>query len=299
MGRVWCGSAAKPGPTHYNRRKNCQDMVFSFRRDKMIVASVADGCSASSKSEAGAAQLCHAATQAMWQLVKLGVSWDIFPGAYDRLLQRYLMNAIAAYPGGAQFLSELTVYDRAVDLMESDNYLVYAAIAEMYQATVLGVCVHEDEGGLVLVRGDAKVSLDGKLSIFDYNDMPPYLGYMLAIKGQEYPGDPADLHSKVIRVPPNFQKLGVTTDGWPWHHAPANPFGRWKWRKFETWLLDLNNRREDEDLTILSSDDAWNVYHPEEVDDLARLLVKKNTMPDGSVIFDDDISGVFIEREVT
>ncbi len=299
--RLWVGPAAKPGPEHYRRRINRQDQVFFFRYDKWVIGAIADGCSNSRLSEAGAAQLVHAATQALWVLVDQGVPFEKMAGAFDRQMGAFIHQTVAAYPGGAQFLSALTIYDRKVDLSQPHNFLVYSMVAELLQATVLAVCIHEDAGGVVLIRGDGSVQLDGKLTVFDYKNWPPYLSYLLAIKGQEYPGNPEDIHSKVIAVPSNFERLAVMTDGWPWHlGAEADPFDRWKFHLFGRWLRDENKQRQDANppKRLLSEDEGWLLYRPDEVDDLARKLVKQHAEVTGTSAFTDDISGLILQKEV-
>ena len=300
--RVWFGSAAKPGPEHYRRRINRQDQVWTYRMGKWLLGGLSDGCSGSPQSEAGAAQLVHAAVQVLYVLIaQQNVPISSVPGAFDRMMERFIHQSVAAYPCGQDFLTELTVRDRAINLSDPGNYLLYSMLATTMQATVLALCVHEDAGGVVLVRGDGFVHVDGRLTKFDYNyegnSTPPYLSYGLAIKGQEYPGRPEELHSKAVVVPPGFRTVGVTSDGWPWHHPPAYPFGHWKYASFIRWLRDLNNRRADEKAPPLTEEQAWGLYRPEHVDDLARKLVKESAdETTGHSIFTDDVSGIFAER---
>lgn len=301
MDRVWVGSAAKPGPEHYRRRINCQDQVYYFRDGLWIFGADSDGCSAARMSETGAGSLVHAATQILCKAITGDIPITEILAYFSCEMHDFMYKQILSYPFGQQYLDRLRItghQGRKVDLTRTDNYLAYEAISDMLQATLLTVCLHEERGGLILVRGDGYVYIDGSLTPFDYNDEPPYLIYDFAV--DKYPGDPDDLSFKLVEVPPGFTQVGLTTDHWPWDHEKAFPFGHWHYSSFLKWLRVLNSERKEEGENPLSEEEAWRAYRPEDVDNLARQLVKKSAAERGSrgwPMFFDDISGIFIERE--
>ncbi len=307
--RVWVGSAAMPGPTHYRRRINRQDQVFYVRYGKWIVGAIADGCSAARLSEVGAGNLVHAAVQILMQSVFEGLPMDKVPDFFSAMMKKFLYSKIAAFPFGKQYLQRLgrstepafwflPKATKAPPANLHADAFMYLAIEELYQATLLAGLVHEDEGGIILVRGDGRVSVDGAVTVFDYNNMPPYFAYDFAL--DQYPGPAEDLQVKTVRVPAGFSRAAFTSDGWNWDLTQTHPFGLWNLSAFESWLLDQNNSRAQAKPTKpnLTPEEAWQLYRPEEVNNLARRLVKNPITPSGVVLVTDDLSGIFVEREV-
>jgi hypothetical protein len=311
--RVWVGSAAMPGPLHYRRRINRQDQTFFFRQGKYIFGALSDGCSASRISEVGAGGFVHAACQIFYKAIKGNLPFDAIPGYFADEIHEFMQRQIEAYPFGKQFLQELKLYFHHENKNNiqygMENYLQYQAIEEMFQATLLAICIHEDKGGLILIRGDGKVYIDGELTSFDYDDAPPYLIYDFSFDA--YEGEHNDLTFKTVKVHHDFKQVAFTSDGWPWDNKNAFPFGRWKYSAFQLWLQDINNLRAEKELKEysesekklmqISEQDGWGSYQPEEINNLARKLVKKpfytNDKGEDKQIT-DDISAIVIEKEV-
>jgi len=300
MERVWVGSAAMPGPLHYRRRINRQDQTFFFRQGKYIFGALSDGCSASRISEVGAGGFVHAACQIFYKAIKGGLPIGAIPNYFAYEIHEFMRRQIEAYPFGRQFLEDLKLYLHSKDKdnfqhSSTENYLQYQAIAEMFQATLLAICLHEDKGGLILVRGDGTVYIDGKLTAFNYDDAPPYLIYDFSFDAYEGAGD--DLNFKTVKVHHDFEQVAFTSDGWPWDNQNAFPFGRWKYSAFQLWLQDKNNERVEKKLSPFSKKEAWQLYQPEEINNLARKLVKKPFYTKDKQMT-DDISAIVIEKEV-
>jgi hypothetical protein len=297
--RIWVGSAAMQGPEHYRRRTNRQDQVFWLRYNSWIVGAIADGCSSSPMSEVGAGILVHTAVQQLVLLLSRRTPISEIPAAYDQGLRDSLHHHVSAYPLGAKLQCAL-VRDRNVDLGDVHNLLAYTQVAQTLSATVLALCVHEEHGGIALISGDGSLLIDDNLQIFDYKNVPPYMSYMFAVSGQQYDGDPANLAIKTHVIPAGFSRVAITSDGWPWELGEeALPFGKWRPRAFERWLTDVNSRRSEEGHGMLTPEEGWLRYHPEEVENLTRKLVKQAaTMSEDEEPFKDDLSGIFLEREV-
>jgi hypothetical protein len=295
--RVWVGSAAQPGPDHYRRRINRQDQVLFVRYGKWIIGAISDGCSSARMSEVGAGNLVHIAVQSCLLGIIGGVKLQDFPPFFSKAMTKGMTANIASYPFGPSYLDSIGKNQN----FSYFNYpegcpFMYLTIDELYQATLLVVCVHEDEGGVVMVRGDGSVNVNGEIVTYDYNDMPPYLAYDFAL--DKYPGDPHDLKFKTVHVPKAFSRLALTSDGWRWGLKETQPFGRWSITAFETWMLYENSKREADLKPPYSVHEAWMRFKPEEVNNLARLLVKKPVTDAGIVLVSDDLSGIFIERQV-
>lgn len=301
MERVWVGSTATQGPEHYRRRINCQDQAWFFRHQKWIFGAVADGCSQSRLSEVGAGILAYNAPQLLFKAWQGNVSLEGMSSYFAAMIKAFMAANLASFAYGAEYLTALEIARNGGDRVDTDqigHFLTYSVLSDLYQATLLTTCLHEDHGGIILVRGDGHVQINGELTSFDYNDQPPYLAYDYAL--DQYPGDHDDLRFQTLLIPPGFQTVGITTDGWPWEFEQAYPFGQWRYFKFPQWLRERNAYRRDRGKEELTEAEGWLLFRPEDPGRIARRLAKNPIIEIGGNpvrIVSDDLSGIFIERE--
>jgi len=301
MQRVWVGSTAIQGPEHYRRRINRQDQAWLFRHGKWIFGAIADGCSQSRLSEVGAGILAYQAPQLLFKAHQGNIGLEDMAAYFETQIRKFIAKIIESFAFGQEYLIALEIEHNGGNKVDTDNiehFLAYNVISDLLQATLLTICLHEDKGGIVLVRGDGHVHINGELTSFDYNDQPPYGAYDFALA--EYPGNPDDLCFQTLSVPEDFQTVGITTDGWPWEFEQAYPFGQWRYSKFPEWLRDINSRRGKSGKDALTESAGWLLFRPEDPSRIARKIAKNPIAIIGGEkmrISTDDLAGIFIERE--
>jgi serine/threonine protein phosphatase PrpC len=177
---VWAGTVI--GREHVRLRKNNQDAAAFSRKDGILIAVVADGCSSSRASEVGAR------LGAEWIAANTGRILKSLRGARPEVIAEAVVRALLRYL--TSVLSELPPH----------------VLAEMFLFTIL-VAVVERERTFIFGIGDGAYALNGEL-VRMHEPAPPYLAYRLCADLEfpaellrpvlRYSGLTSDIHSLVI-----------------------------------------------------------------------------------------------------
>lgn len=182
------------GQGHREEGRNNQDAIATHFADDLIVAVAADGCSASPRSEAGAA---------------LGVRWlaEWLPtlAAYERDPDRLIKQA---RDGLLEYLT------RTIDGLRPRREERVDTIQELFLFTFL-VALVDSERALCFGLGDGMAAVNGNVTLLEAgpDGAPPYITYELI--RPHLARDPGPLAPTVIHVgrPEELDSMLIATDG--------------------------------------------------------------------------------------
>lgn len=145
------------GRDHAVKRRNCQDACAAGVEGEAAFGVVSDGCGEGAASEVGAALTCAVAVEALRRSLAEGVPFDALPSI--------VLGAITA---------AMTPLASAA----SDPAAPSRFIRDHLLATLVAFVV-SDEQAIVFACGDGVLMVDGEVLVFDEDNRPSYLGYLL------------------------------------------------------------------------------------------------------------------------
>jgi hypothetical protein len=188
------------GREHLFYAKNCQDAlrwnIVDIGGHHYHIAYICDGCSKGKYSEVGAGMAAEFLLKQTIKLLTDGIPLEILPIFLHEDLLGFLRINLESQPLSNP--REQSIY--------INDYLLFS---------IIGFVLREDKG-IILGQGDGLAVINDDVFLRDYNDLPPYLGYLLVDHRHLLPGhslinESFDIYEIDV---PNIKKLAIGSDVW-------------------------------------------------------------------------------------